>query len=119
LAALVVVTFEPKCEFFLPMKSTRQWGISQAGSRLTAIALQWEVSMKFMKSLRAVLLGVVIAAATFSSVAPAFALGGCGYNRHRNAWGRCVWGGQNQDWCLRFRGHRATYVGNGVWRCFR
>ncbi len=74
--------------------------------------------MKFVKSLRTVLLGVVIGAATLSSVAPAFALGGCGPNRHRNAWGYCAWGGQNQNWCLRHTGHRATYVGNGVWRCF-
>ena len=63
-----------------------------------------------MKSLRTVLLGVAIAAATLSSVAPAFALGGCGRNYHRNAYGRCVWGGQNQNWCLRATGHRATYV---------
>jgi hypothetical protein len=76
--------------------------------------------MKFMKSLRTGLLGVAIAAATLSSVAPeAFALGGCGPNRHRNAYGRCVYGGQNQSWCLRTTGHRATYVGGGVWRCFR
>ena len=75
--------------------------------------------MKFMKSLRTVLLGVAITAATLSSVAPAFALGGCGHNRHRDAWGRCVWGGQNEDWCLRATGHPATYVGRGVWRCFR
>ena len=40
--------------------------------------------MKFMKSLRTVLLGVAIAAATFSSVEPASALGGCGPNRHRS-----------------------------------
>ena len=53
--------------------------------------------MKFMKSLRTVLLGVAIAAATLSSAAPAFALGGCGMNGHRNAYGRCVWGGQNQN----------------------
>jgi len=72
-----------------------------------------------MKSLRTVLLGVAIAAATLSSVAPASALGGCGFNRHRNAWGRCVWGGQNQNWCLRATGHRAVYVGHGRWRCFR
>ena len=76
--------------------------------------------MKFMKSLRTGLLGVAIAAATLSSVAPeAFALGGCGPNRHRNAYGRCVWGGQNQSWCVRTTGHRATYVGGGRWRCFR
>ncbi len=75
--------------------------------------------MKYMKALRTVLLGVVIAAATVSSVEPAFALGGCGPNRHRDAWGRCVWGGQNQDWCMRRTGHPATYVGHGQWRCFR
>jgi hypothetical protein len=75
--------------------------------------------MKSIKSLRTVLLGVAIAAATLSSVAPASALGGCGFNRHRNAWGRCVWGGQNQNWCLRTTGHRAVYVGHGRWRCFR
>jgi hypothetical protein len=75
--------------------------------------------MRFMKSLKTMLLGVAIAAAGFSAVEPASALGGCGFNRHRNAWGRCVWGGQNQDWCLRTTGHRATYVGGGRWRCFR
>jgi hypothetical protein len=73
--------------------------------------------MKFMFS--AVLLGVAIAGATLSSVEPASALGGCGRNGHRNGWGQCVSGGQNQDWCLRTTGHRATYVGGGVWRCFR
>ena len=78
-----------------------------------------DVPMKFMNLLRLVLLGVAMAAATLSSVEPASALGGCGANRHRNAWGRCVWGGQNEDWCLRKTGHRATYVGRGVWRCFR
>ena len=75
--------------------------------------------MKFVKSLRTVLLGVVIGAATLSSVAPTFALGGCGPNGHRNAWGYCAWGGQNQNWCLRATGHRAVYVGRGRWRCFR
>jgi hypothetical protein len=70
--------------------------------------------MNFIKSLRLVLLGVAMAAATLSSVEPASALGGCGANRHRNAWGRCVWGGQNEDWCLRKTGHRATYVGRGI-----
>jgi hypothetical protein len=75
--------------------------------------------MKYMKALRPVLLGAAIAAATLSSVAPAFALGGCGPNGHRDAWGRCEWGGQNQNWCLRQTGHPSTYVGHGVWRCFR
>ena len=32
---------------------------------------------------------------------------------------KAVWGGQNEDWCLRKTGHRATYVGRGIWRCFR
>ena len=72
-----------------------------------------------MKSLKTLLLGVAIAAATLSLVEPADAPGGCGVNRHRNAYGRCVWGGQNQNWCLRTTGHRRTYVGHGVYRCFR
>jgi len=83
--------------------------------------------MKFTKSLGSVLRGVAIVAATLSAIAvatltlsaPADALGGCGRNYHRDAWGRCVRGGQNQDWCLRTTGHPATYVGRGVWRCFR
>jgi hypothetical protein len=75
--------------------------------------------MKFMKLLRTVLLGIATAAASLSPVAPAFALGGCGRNYHRDWWGRCVWGGQNEDWCRRVTGHPATYVGRGVWRCFR
>ena len=70
-----------------------------------------------MKAMRAGLVGVLIFASALSASAPAFALGGCGYNGHRNHWGRCVWGGQNQNWCLRHTGHRATYVGGGVWRC--
>jgi hypothetical protein len=73
--------------------------------------------MKLVKSLRTVLLGVVIGTATLSSVAPTFALGGCGWNFHRNAFGFCVWGGQNQNWCVAHTGHAATYMGNGVWRC--
>lgn len=73
-----------------------------------------------MKGLRNALFGAVIVSAGLSStVAPAFALDGCGYNRHRNYWDHCVWGGQNQRWCLRHTGHHATYVGHGVWRCFR
>jgi hypothetical protein len=72
-----------------------------------------------MKTLRTVLLGVVILSATLSSaVAPALALGGCGPNGHRNAWGQCVWGGQNQAWCLRHTGHPAVRMPNGTLRCF-
>ena len=74
-----------------------------------------------MKSLRTVLLAVAVAATTLWSLAPepASALGGCGRNGHRNAYGRSVFGGQNQDRCLRTTGHRRTYVGGGVYRCFR
>jgi hypothetical protein len=73
--------------------------------------------MKFVLS--AALLGIAIFGATLSSVDPASALGGCGRNGHRNGYGRCVFGGQNQDWCLRTTGHRRTYVGGGVYRCIR
>jgi hypothetical protein len=77
----------------------------------------WEATMK---KLAIKLLGVVIVSATLSSaISPAFALGGCGPNRHRNGWGQCVWGGQNQDWCLRTTGHPATRMPNGNLHCFR
>jgi hypothetical protein len=72
-----------------------------------------------MEAFRKLLFGIVIGFAALSSaVAPAFALGGCGRNYHRNARGRCVWGGQNQKWCLKHTGHYATYV-NGVYICYR
>jgi hypothetical protein len=71
-----------------------------------------------MKKLSAALLGVVIISATVATaVTPAFALGGCGPNRHRNPWGVCVWGGQNQAWCMRHTGHAATPGPNGTWWC--
>jgi hypothetical protein len=71
-----------------------------------------------MRKLSIKLLGVVIISATLSSaISPAFALGGCGPNQHRNGWGQCVWGGQNEDWCLRTTGHRATRMPNGTLRC--
>src|SRR6516225_7384059 len=57
-----------------------------------------------MKRISVLLLGVAILLTGLSSAtAPAFALGACGPNYHRNAWGHCVWGGQNQGWCLRHR----------------
>lgn len=72
-----------------------------------------------MKKLYAMLIGAaVLATVASSSVTPAFALGGCGVNFHRNVYGRCVFGGQNQAWCLRHTGHRASYVGFGRYRCF-
>jgi hypothetical protein len=71
-----------------------------------------------MKKLSAALLGVVVLSAVISSmVTPASALGGCGPNGHRNAWGRCVFGGQNQNWCLRKTGHTATRMPDGTMRC--
>ena len=46
-----------------------------------------------MRKLSIKLLGIVLISASLSSaVTPAFALGGCGPNRHRNGWGECVWG---------------------------
>ena len=74
-----------------------------------------------MKKLSATLVGVVILSAALSSaVAPAFALGGCGPNGHRSSvTGRCVWGGQNQDWCIRHTGRPAVPGPNGTWVCIR
>ena len=74
-----------------------------------------------MKKLSAALLGVVILSAALSSaVTPAAALGGCGPNGHRSSVsGRCVWGGQNQAWCLRHTGHTAVRMPDGTMRCFR
>jgi hypothetical protein len=73
-----------------------------------------------MKKLSIKLLGIVLISATLSTaITPAFALGGCGPNRHRNGYGYCVWGGQNQDWCLRRTGHPATRMPNGTLRCYR
>ena len=73
-----------------------------------------------MKKLSAALLGVVILSTALSSAAaPAFALGDCGPNRHRNPWGHCVWGGQNQAWCLRHTGHVAAPGPNGTRWCTR
>jgi len=57
--------------------------------------------------------------AAATTAAPAFALGGCGWNYHRDWAGRCVWGGQNQDWCLRHTGHRAVRTHDGIWVCYR
>jgi hypothetical protein len=66
---------------------------------------------------RSVVAAVVLCTFMSSAVAPAFALGGCGRNGHLNRWGHCVWGGQNQNWCLRHTGHAATYVGGGIHKC--
>jgi hypothetical protein len=71
-----------------------------------------------MKKLSAALLGLVIISSGVSTFdTPASALGGCGPNRHRDRWGHCVFGGQNQDYCLRKTGHTAAHMPNGTMRC--
>ncbi len=71
-----------------------------------------------MTKLCAALTGAVILSAVLSTVAtPAFALGACGPNRHRNAYGYCVFGGQDQAYCLRRTGHYATRMSDGTLRC--
>ena len=71
-----------------------------------------------MKTLFASLIGFVAVSTVVSSIAtPAYALGGCGRNGHRNAYGYCVFGGQNQDYCLRRTGHPAVRMPDGTMRC--
>lgn len=60
---------------------------------------------------------IVFSTLVASAAAPALALGGCGPNGHRNYWGRCVFGGQNQAYCLRRTGHPATPMPDGTLRC--
>lgn len=74
-----------------------------------------------MKKVLATLVGsVIVSAGLSSSVTPAFALGGCGPNYHRSSvTGRCIWGGQNQAWCVRHTGHRAVRAPNGDLVCIR
>lgn len=74
-----------------------------------------------MKKLFAPLLGLALLSIDLSSAAsPALALGGCGPNRHRSSvTGRCIWGGQNQAWCVRHTGHRAVRAPNGELVCIR
>jgi len=73
----------------------------------------------FMSKLSAKLLGVVVLSAVASTaVSPAFALGGCGPNFHRNWAGQCVWGGQNEAWCVRHTGHTAVRMPNGTMVCY-
>jgi hypothetical protein len=81
-----------------------------------AVAVVAHKGRYFMKMLVTALLAIVMLSASLSSV---FALGGCGPNRHRNGWGQCVWGGQNEGWCVRHTGHTAVRMPNGNMRCFR
>ena len=71
-----------------------------------------------MKKRYVTLAALAIASTLVSSLTPpAMALGGCGPNRHRNAFGICIFGGQNQNFCLRRTGHFATRMPNGTLRC--
>jgi hypothetical protein len=74
-----------------------------------------------MKKFSATLLGIgILSAALSSAVTPAFALGGCGPNFHRSSvTGRCIWGGQNEAWCVRHTGHPAVRMPNGELVCIR
>lgn len=78
------------------------------------------MSLLPLKTLSATFLGALVISTAISAVAtPAMALGGCGPNMHRGPGGACYWGGQNQAWCLRHTGHRATRLPNGEMVCFR
>ena len=74
-----------------------------------------------MKKFSAALLAfAILSAAPSSAVTPAFALGGCGPNFHRSSvTGRCIWGGQNEAWCVRHTGHSAVRMPNGEFVCIR
>ena len=69
------------------------------------------------KRILAVLGSLVLSAGLWTAATPASALGACGPNGHRNPWGRCVFGGQNQAWCLRHTGHVAGYGAYGTRWC--
>jgi hypothetical protein len=71
-----------------------------------------------MRKFSVAVLGAVVFSTILSmAVAPAFALGGCGPNYHRDGYGNCVWGGQNEDYCMRTKGHPATRMPNGTMVC--
>ena len=72
-----------------------------------------------MKKITLALLGAATLAAGVLPATTASALGGCGPNGHRNFRGVCVFGGQNQDFCIRRTGHRAGYGPHGERICRR
>jgi hypothetical protein len=77
------------------------------------------MSLIRIKKFSAAFLGVVALSSAIAAATPALALGGCGPNRHRDGAGYCVFGGQNQNWCLRKTGHTATQMPDGTMRCLR
>ena len=60
---------------------------------------------------------LIVSAGVCSWTTLASALGACGPNRHRNAAGYCVWGGQRQAWCVRHTGQVAGSGGSGTRWC--
>jgi hypothetical protein len=70
-----------------------------------------------MKAIQVALLGVVIVSSALWALEPAYALGGCGANRHRNGAGQCVYGGQNEGYCMKTHGHTAVHYANGRTVC--
>jgi hypothetical protein len=74
--------------------------------------------LTLMKKVWLTLLGAAVLSTTLSlTVSPAFALGDCGKNYHRDRYGKCVFGGQNEDYCLKTKGHPATREPNGTMVC--
>ena len=66
----------------------------------------------------AVLAAAILSVAAISTTTtPANALGACGPNRHRDRFGHCVFGGQNQNYCLRHTGHVAARGPRGTRWC--
>ena len=71
-----------------------------------------------MKKVFTAIVGAAVFSMAIASVAtPALALGGCGPNGHRGPGGHCVFGGQNQAWCMRTKGHPAVRMPDGTLRC--
>jgi hypothetical protein len=70
-----------------------------------------------MKSISTAVGVLALTGAILAAVSPAFALGRCGPNGHRDHWGNCRWGGQNQAWCLRHTGHVAFRAADGSMWC--
>jgi len=71
-----------------------------------------------MKKFWFTFLGAAVVSTTLSlAITPVVALGGCGANYHRDGNGNCVFGGQNQDYCLKTKGHPATRMPNGTLVC--
>src|SRR3974377_1232466 len=88
--------------------------LTHRGSDPRSLMIEGEIVMKALRVVRlsgccAPAGGVFLSVALSSAVTPAFALGGCGPNFHRSSvTGQCIWGGQNQAWCVRHKGRAAV-----------